>query len=617
MAAPIFPVRVIDVEKTLLSHRGSILFSRPTNWEFHTISHRWSRVVESWSAVIKDICGSSAGKLSYDDLIQRENFKDHEFFPPFVEFLGLLRADGVKHVWLDSLCINQASDSGEKTRELQNMGSYYAKSLGCYVCVHGFGEGFQTWKVEETRLVMPSWFNRVWTFQEMLLPQRLTFILEIHPIIGRTINWNISKREADGITGPCRCVMSMNRLPHPRNLIDDGAEEEKEVSIICGGSLCSQCGAACLIRGARDPQLLAGATTATLYFVEKECIVRLMIMAKEQLQKTVGKMADEDDELKLLRLEAVMQNEEWDPIQIVVEVSRRHCSIAEDRVLSVLGLLGVEGRVQFSSGKTLDAQLLHLAQQLSHVNPTTLVKLCIAQFAGHSTPGMSWAPSLEGLRPTGEKAPDLTWEEFHHDEHKYARQMKVEEGSEAGLLQLAQVMKHFAKTLEVEAVLDDGSLSLYEAQVLWDCWFVRVEREENLFVLELKLGRTSTTNFKYPFVAYFSSSSCLLHHRVFVGGATAVLANASIVRLEGAHLNVRLRDFPVFLVLLGELKLPSHNEKHQVFMICVGKKPHSLHKVGIAWLPGLEDACSDIPPSKCNVGGFGDYMGRFVFNRTH
>eukprot|EP00250_Pteridium_aquilinum_P018073 c23927_g1_i1 orf=54-2327(-) len=648
--AQVFPIRVIDVEETLGSGHGSVVFRKPTSWEFHTISHTWSKGVQSWSELIarkmQEQSTTMGLEASYNDLFGREDFSSHPCYGPFKEFLMLLRADGVKQVWLDALCINQGSETGEKSQELQNMGSYYAKSMGCYVCAHGFGEGFETWKEQESQLVLPRWFNRVWTFQEMLIPKTVTFVLDIHPVIRRTINWSISKQ---GVNGPCKCAMDVHPFPQPRYLESEGQEEDDDedqicssdhvdkhkdvkkrgIEIICGDKACSQCGGAALIRRAKDHRLLP--VTVDLYFIDRQCIVRLMIMAKEQLERFVWKKCDEYAEWKLLRLETLMQQRDaeeeelnlqggrdhaqWDPIQVVVEISKRDCTHDEDRVLSILGLLGVEGAMQLRAGKTLDAQLLHLAQQLTHVSPTDLVKLCIAQFAGHTTPGMSWAPSLGmqgGLRPTGEEAPTATWQELHRDKHIHARQVQVEEGSESGLLQLGRVMRHFVRNVEVKNVLDNGPLRLCQARVLWDCCFVRVH--ENQFNLQLK--REHQTLKEFQFQAFFSPSSCLLHHRVFVAGHIT-LSSQSMVRLEGTELSARLQYFQVCLVLLGALNLPNY-EKHEVMMVCVGNKLDGLHKVGLAWLLGLEEVFSKSdPPFMCTVGGFADYMDRFVFKLDH
>lgn len=225
---------------------------------------------------------------------------------------------------------------------------------------------------------------------------------------------------------------------------------------------------------------------------------------------------------------------------------------------------------------------------------------------------MSWAPSLGvqgGLRPTGEEAPKATWQELHHDKHIYARQVHVEEATESGLLQLGRVMRHFVRNVQVKDVLDNGSLLLSEAQVLWDCCFVRVD--QNLFNLQLKSDHHDLIK-EFQFQAYFSPSSCLLHHTVFVAGHMTTLANQSIVRLEGTQLNAKLNYFQVCLVLLGQLNLPNY-EKHEVMMVCVGNKFDCLHKVGLAWLPGLEEVFSrSDPPSICSIGGFVDYMDRFV-----
>lgn len=664
---PVFPIRVIDVGETVRSRHGNVLFTKPTSWEFHTISHTWSKEVQLWSANIiagkmtgQDTLGAEA-EASYNDLFRREDFRRDKCFAPFMEFLRLLMADGVKQVWLDALCINQKSESGEKSQELQNMGSYYANSLGCYVCVHGFGEGFELWKLAEKCLVIPRWFNRVWTFQEMLFPKTLTFILDIPPVVRWTINWCISIQEAQGVDGPCNCVMDVQVFPVVNQYSSQVGEfwhrkdKQKPIEIKCGNLLCCKCGGACLIRKTKDIQLLAQESpdgiASDLYFVDRQCIVCLMIMARNQMAllhdrlafpgsvsfviwtdfyDNVGRQLErlaslmrlrDEDEMTRVRRQGDARDflyHGWDPIQVIVEVSKRDCTRDEDRILSILGLLKLEGIVSLRTGKTLDEQLVDLAQHLVRAkHPTVLLKLCATQFTGHSRTGMSWAPSLGvegGIHLTGKAREASSMLESRQDDGNAPTFTygEMEYWTQAGLLLLGRLMNHFVGSVQVNSVMDDGSLLLCGARVLWDCSFDRVS--QNKFILNVTARNHPSCRFTFD--AYFKHSSCLLYYVVLAAGKAGsnVLPLQCLVRLEGSRLQEELHSFKVCLVLLGNL-VRNSNEAHHVLMVCVGKKEGGLlHKVGVAWLPGLEEQFSTVEPTPlCTLGGFKDYMDRFVF----
>lgn len=93
-----------------------------------------------------------------------------------MEFFRVLVADGASKVWFDALCINQTDDD-EKSHEIPRMGAYYRLSAGCYITTHGIGTelGF---KAADFKEPVPRWFTRVWTIQESIMPDKLSFIVE-------------------------------------------------------------------------------------------------------------------------------------------------------------------------------------------------------------------------------------------------------------------------------------------------------------------------------------------------------------------------------------------------------------------------------------------------------
>lgn len=123
----------------------------------------------------------------------------------------------------------------------------------------------------------------------------------------------------------------------------------------------------------------------------------------------------------------------------------------------------------------------------------------------------------------------------------------------------------------------------------------------------------------YTFKAYFSAVACLLHRVAFVGAVQPaecrILTHQSVVRLNGHNLETRLTHFRVHLLRLGHIVLPG-DAVHEVIMVCVGSRWQPLHKIGVAWLiPSLQEVFKSLPHSKCSVGGFPDYMDRFVLSQ--
>lgn len=142
---------------------------------------------------------------AYNEAFKGSDFSDESCYKMLIEFLQLLVGEGVKDIWFDALCINQV-DNEEKAKEIGNMGAYYGRSRGCYVILHGLGNGYQLWGKEGA---LPRWFTRVWTFQEFMLPARLIFIVEdLHPRLIAYVNKEIIANSKNGL---CRCFMQRTK----------------------------------------------------------------------------------------------------------------------------------------------------------------------------------------------------------------------------------------------------------------------------------------------------------------------------------------------------------------------------------------------------------------------
>lgn len=419
----LLPIRVIDIEATLASH-GGICFYKPTDWSFHTVSHTWSLYVRAFSVAVgklvsnshelydrafEDVDFTTDNPLLFQDPQIREEAP--KCYRQLIEFFRLLQGEGVKAVWFDALCINQLKED-EKTREIAQMGIYYASNRGCYVLSHGVGMGFSLWSLEgdkvklpppagpcsrfdhhcsfeEFRPALPRWFHRVWTLQEFILPRKLTFIVsELAKVtIGRVNNFIL---KGSGSRGLCMCALpardaQFRYWDRGGNLRNAGEEEN-----ILGserGVVCLECGHAPFIRESNEKGV---------YFVDREAYCFLCQVDLGPTRHWVQHSMQWHPEFVLWNLTAVAFSRHAQGFLTQATsmsmLRNRQCSNEEDRVLGVLGLLrdAKQGKFQLRSGQSLRAQLWKLPRAMG---PSVFLKLCMINEAGSSEVGMSWAPT--------------------------------------------------------------------------------------------------------------------------------------------------------------------------------------------------------------------------------
>ncbi|KAI5080885.1 hypothetical protein GOP47_0004068 [Adiantum capillus-veneris] len=442
----VFPVRVIDVENTLRSC-GGIAFIKPKDWSFHTISHTWSRDIQKLSKIIG--AKKKSEGLAYNQMFKAAKFQRNKGYNKFIAFLKILQKDGVKAVWFDALCINQV-DIDEKDQEIKHMGAFYFHSLGCYVVAHGFGKGFQ---VVDNKECLPRWFSRVWTFQEWLLPKMLCFVVELsrddlHGIIRASRNehgmafcackgklpstvwpWGFGHYGLQRVAPPhnhsnstiqpwashiLTCRSSANHLmkdiaarwssTSSSSSSSSSSASASEVEQYYGKRLhrCLQYNPG-LVEAADEMEfwrLLQGSNYAcmhgrlqriqcekNLYFVDRDAYAHLLNYLKGDTDKASFEIRD------LMRRAQMVYKEGYPAI--VKEISKRECSPGndEDRVLSVLALLGLEGKMQqLRTGATLADQVVEMAGAMVKCDVGEMVKLCAAFVRPYPEEGLAWAP---------------------------------------------------------------------------------------------------------------------------------------------------------------------------------------------------------------------------------
>ncbi|KIJ65727.1 hypothetical protein HYDPIDRAFT_110878 [Hydnomerulius pinastri MD-312] len=150
--------------------------------------------------------------------------------------LGCCQKQNIRWLWMDILCINQASNSmeaeAEKDAEIPKMREYYRGAFACLVVPQNVSQFCETYKqvmdlfdtvvatgapVRENAkriwecisqvdaLISDQWFWRVWTFQELLLPKKLVLLdgqeLRVGHL-GRVADWYYKILRNGSLTRP-------------------------------------------------------------------------------------------------------------------------------------------------------------------------------------------------------------------------------------------------------------------------------------------------------------------------------------------------------------------------------------------------------------------------------
>ncbi|MCO5571498.1 hypothetical protein L7F22_025238 [Adiantum nelumboides] len=469
------PLRLIDVEAIIRNRNaGGVVFTRQRRW--HVISHTWSADVRKLSDIIGERLRSAAARTaqwpeggeddpvpvvgqyrSYEKLFETARFEKESSYQKLVKFLIILRSDGVRWVWFDAVCINQ-QDKKEKEREIEQMGMYYERSVGCHVVHHGIGRGFEVLlradeeddhgEVEEKESMLPRWFSRAWTFQEWILPPKITFVMDLatmEQILARAAHAILlNEYERDQSCSCCffetslspsyvrSCMMKHPYVDATTASYEGSAKVEIREDDADLASLPKNRTSKCCRLSINEPHFRRIPNRRSWYFADdlgfaflvrvKLQMKKLIIIADDSYNLSRAKekeMALSDEEYELTRrmeIKGYFRGEsdysitKEKKIRLTIEEMQvRNCSNPEDRVLSVLKMLGVEGVMQVRSGKSLEEQIINLARIFlqQQQDDATLLQLCLVDGFGNETRGMSWAPHFEVKKGSWQAAAQL------------------------------------------------------------------------------------------------------------------------------------------------------------------------------------------------------------------
>ncbi|KAJ7524936.1 hypothetical protein O6H91_17G028500 [Diphasiastrum complanatum] len=647
---PVLPIRLINLPQTL-DKQGGICFTKPTGWEFHIISHTWSQDLQTWSSKISNLLrcraaclplwSSKIGDLlrsrrvcsqtqsdSYNELFESQDFSKDKGYDFFVGFLRILRADGVENVWFDALCINQA-DVKERSREIKHMGSYYSRSLACYVWTHGVGQGFNLWSEKEGRACLPRWFSRVWTFQELLLPKNIIFVARLkkeerqllinsgtcfkaYSLMNHEMTYCCSKDASHLVMGQrSEDQSACFRDNHPSSLAQDigplaSFQVDELGSLVKGVFICDKCGSEvgdsrqfagsvmCLVERAAYLDLMDRAGHELIARKDEQTLLRLHRKDEENLLRLYSLVREAHgdlDDLAILRVHGLLEQragaEEtvalkvFEPQVVLGEIGERECSHDEDRVLSILGLLGVEEIAPVRAGKSLRYQILALATSLVETGRTELLlKLCSAPFLSdyEAAAGMSWVPPF--------KVPSSLRNEY--------RDSFLEVCTNLSFQPLAHVQSLTPSGLTLSCHLFKAKVSLLSPSTQ--------ATSSPLPTLGLSLPHDPHTT--YPLLSHSSSHQLSL---TSPPDSTADLMGSLLLQAKAMD---SISKSPTFSFHVWLLLLTSSGDDGNVFMACVGKHINRLHKVGIIIIPQDPhyNTVSEEERKTCTIGGFGKYL---------
>ncbi|MCO5547415.1 hypothetical protein L7F22_000864 [Adiantum nelumboides] len=282
---------------------------------------------------------------------------------------NLKHSEKTKHIAMKLQFIRELIQEGTieltHVRSDQQLADFLTKSIlkakhlesCCYVITHGIGTelGFKA-AATDSQHPVPRWFSRTWTIQESILPEKLMFIVE--KFDGESI---IKKLYQEGV--------------FLWELSEEWHDWDKPLDPNVEWGIHKRTGDISRRRAYKE-----------FYCLGAEAYRRMMQIALHpfwqwsEFTKAFSELGDGRDSIE---------------VESVVElVQTRHCSVEEDRLLSILGLLGIAGEHQLRTKQTLDQQLVWLARTLMKENPKLLINLSTADFEGYTMRCISWLPNL-------------------------------------------------------------------------------------------------------------------------------------------------------------------------------------------------------------------------------
>ncbi|XP_073388052.1 uncharacterized protein [Physcomitrium patens] len=333
---------------------------------------------------------------------------------------------GVLYMWVDSICLDQCNAEsmafeigrmysyyknsyckivclngfGKQTNlgEIGRMYSYYKNSYCKIVCLNGFGK--QTNLGEWPRTVA-TWFSRMWTLQEGLACHKVYFIAAlVTSILARVVTEVMASLKQDDTihhlltTSLIQQVHSTGDIHQVTSNVPKRAKLYEQLCARLPCCCCSVQRSAYYNVDERDLCMQQMHFQSHLYSWQQVLLIsRWAVLITCTTDVKDASIAFESLEAAYNFGLCRRAERSLEVIEVLEEVCKRSCSYPEDRVLAVLGMLGIGVTTTLRSGLSLYDQIKWLCgvapPKMRHA---LIVKNCIDMYP--SMPGSSWMPDL-------------------------------------------------------------------------------------------------------------------------------------------------------------------------------------------------------------------------------
>lgn len=159
-------------------------------------------------AILSHTWGSDNEEVTFDD-VRRGVARDKIGYAKLEFCAEQARKDGIDHFWIDTCCINKASEP-ELSQAIRSMFRWYQNAVKCYVFLADVssskrdvnGRTDHTW---EKSFRSSRWFARGWTLQELLAPSVVEFFSRDRMLLGSKATLVQQIHEITGIPTVALC----------------------------------------------------------------------------------------------------------------------------------------------------------------------------------------------------------------------------------------------------------------------------------------------------------------------------------------------------------------------------------------------------------------------------
>lgn len=383
--------------------------------KYTIVSHPWTEALTDLVDETKVLCRNddssvNGGGSYFQRISARLTEGGGSILEALTELAQCTVSLGVRYMWVDSICLDQCN-AESMAFEIGRMYSYYKNSYCTIVNLNGLGE--QT-KLGEWPTTVARWFSRVWTFQEGLACHEVYFIsAPITGILARVVaELMVSMKQDDTVHQLVTTlqIQQVHSTGHIHRVTSDEPKRAKLYEQVGARFPCCCCSVQCSVYyteedrhnlDERDVCMQQMHFRSHLYNWQQVYLICKWVVL-------ITCTPDVKDALVSFNSLTAIYNfglrrraeQSLEVIEILEEICQRSCSHTEDRVLAVIGLLGIGATNTLRSGLSLYDQIKWLCGVAPpKVRHALIVKNCIDMYP--SMPGSSWMPDL--------CHPDLGW----------------------------------------------------------------------------------------------------------------------------------------------------------------------------------------------------------------